>query len=47
MWIVYPETKTVAEHTDTGTIRVLGEDDILSAPDLLPGFDLKVSRLFE
>jgi Uma2 family endonuclease len=47
VWVVYPQKKIVAEHTLDGSVRVLGENDLLSAPELLPGFELKVRRLFD
>ncbi|MGQ0562643.1 MAG: Uma2 family endonuclease [Gemmatimonadota bacterium] len=46
-WIVYPTTRTVAEHSAKGEPRMYGPDEVLTAPALLPGFELKVARLFE
>jgi Uma2 family endonuclease len=46
-WIVYPATQTVAEHTGAGDVRVLHANDLLTAPELLPGFELRVARIFE
>jgi Uma2 family endonuclease len=46
-WVVYPATHTVAEHTAAGDVRVWHADDVLTAPDLLPGFELRVGRIFQ
>lgn len=46
-WVVYPKTRSVAEHQTDGGIRIYGVDDVLTAPDLLPGFQLAVARIFE
>ena len=47
VWVVYPQPRTVVEHTLAGATRVLSEEDVLSAPEILPGFELRVRRLFE
>jgi len=31
----------------SGAIRVVGEEQVLEAPELLPGFAVPVARLFE
>lgn len=46
VWVVYPRTRTVAEYTQDGEVRIFGPDDVLGAPTLLPGFELPVSRIF-
>lgn len=47
VWVVYPETETVVEHRLDGSLRILSSDDVLIAPDLLPGFELRIGRIFE
>jgi Uma2 family endonuclease len=47
VWVFYPKRKEVDVHEASGVIRTLGEDEMLEAPELLPGFSIKVSDLFE
>ena len=47
VWIVYPETREVEVWLEAARPQaVLQETDLLEAPDLLPGFALRVSALF-
>jgi Uma2 family endonuclease len=46
VWVVYPLTRTVAEHTSEGDLRIYNAEEVLTAPDLLPGFMLPVARVF-
>ena len=46
VWLVYPEQREVSIHGLSGVKRLQG-DDILEDPELLPGFSVKVSTLFE
>lgn len=46
VWVVYPATHTVAEHSAGGGIRILNPEETLSAPHLLPGFEIPVARMF-
>lgn len=47
VWIVYPETKEIHVLEATGADRLLHLDDIVEAPDLLPGFSVPVAEFFE
>lgn len=47
VWVVYPETRTVAVHESRDAARFLEEDDVLTPGDLLPGLEIEVARLFE
>lgn len=47
VWILNPKKNQVHVFEATGAIRVLDHDQILDAPDLLPGFSVAVSTLFE
>lgn len=47
VWVVYPETKEVQVFEATGADRILRAGDLLDAPELLPGFSIPVSALFE
>ena len=47
VWAVYPEREEVHVFEANGAIRVLTTDQILDAPELLPGFSVPVSALFE
>ncbi len=46
VWIVYPEKRELYIHGLAGVTCRRG-DDLLEEPELLPGFSLKVSSLFE
>jgi Uma2 family endonuclease len=47
VWLVYPQTREVEVwESETGPARVLGDQGVLEAPGLFPGFSLKVSGLF-
>ncbi len=45
VWIVYPDTQTVAVHRASGTIT-LEVGDTLSGGDVLPGFEMPLRALF-
>jgi Uma2 family endonuclease len=47
VWVVYPNTREVHVFREGGVASVLGADDILEAPDLLPRFAVPVGQLFE
>lgn len=47
VWVVYPETREVQIFEASGADRLLRADDTLNAPELLPGFSVPVSALFE
>lgn len=46
VWVVYPEEREVYVHGLAGVVCRRG-DDLLEDPELLPGFSVKVSSLFE
>ena len=46
VWVVQPETRTVDVHRTGQPAVVLGENAVLSAPDVLPGFEYPLSSLF-
>lgn len=46
VWIVYPERREVNVLEASGADRLLREDDIIEAPELLPGFSVKVAEFF-
>lgn len=46
VWNVDPDTRTVTVYQPDHTTRVLGEDETLTADDLLPGFELPLATLF-
>lgn len=45
-WIVYPDQREVEVREPGKPTRTLRATDVLSAPDLVPGFELSVSDLF-
>jgi Uma2 family endonuclease len=47
VWVVYPETQRVRVFRRDGTSFTRGISDSLSLPELLPGWELPVAKLFE
>ncbi len=47
VWVIYPAERKVLAYEPNDQVRVLGEKKNLDAPELLPGFSLPVSQLFE
>jgi len=47
VWVVYPRTHEVVAHTPDGLAQTYGQDNILVAPTILPGFTCIVNTLFE
>jgi Uma2 family endonuclease len=47
VWIVYPDRREVQILEATGTDRLLQNDDLIEAPELLPGFSVPISEFFE
>lgn len=46
VWVCDPATQTVRVHSPSGGVT-LHDDDVLTAPDLMPGFQLRVGALFK
>jgi len=46
VWVVDPERRKVAVFRPDGTLRLLGEEDVLEGEDVLPGFRYQVGELF-
>jgi Uma2 family endonuclease len=46
VWLVYPDDRAVHVFETSKNARVLEGDDLLEAPNLLPGFSVRVSELF-
>jgi Uma2 family endonuclease len=46
VWVVYPKSEKVVVFEASGAERTLHAGDVLEAPDLLPGFSVKVAELF-
>jgi Uma2 family endonuclease len=47
VWYVYPEARTIRVYEAVDRFTELGEDDTLTAGDLLPGFELPIRKWFE
>jgi len=47
VWVVHPIQRTVTVYTEGPIARVLGDGDTLDGGDLLPGFTLAVTEIFE
>jgi Uma2 family endonuclease len=45
VWMLDPAQQTLTVHREH-EVRILGADDVLTGEDLLPGFELPLSRLF-
>lgn len=46
VWVVWPQGRSVMVYT-RDSITELGADDVLTAGDVLPGFEVRVGQLFE
>lgn len=46
VWVVYPNTRTVAVHETQGGARYVGEGEHLDGGDLMPGLQVSVAELF-
>jgi Uma2 family endonuclease len=47
VWIVYPDARELHVLETSGADRILGQGDLLEAPELLPGFSVPLSEFFE
>jgi len=47
VWIVYPDLKQVQILDASGADRLLEHDDVLEAPELLPGFSISIAEFFD
>jgi Uma2 family endonuclease len=47
VWVVDPVRRSVAVHLASGVSEILSEDDHLDGGDLLPGFNVPVTEIFE
>ena len=44
--MVYPDSKRVVMHDAVAAVSIVAEDERLTAPGVLPGFEIPVARLF-
>ena len=47
VWAAYPDTRTIDVHRTDGSITTLYENDILDGGEILPGFAVPVSDVFD
>jgi len=47
VWVVYPDLKQVHVYTDLTSAQILTEPAVLDGGDLIPGFRLSLTELFE
>ncbi len=47
IWLVDPNTRTVTVVRANGERQVLGEKDVLTGEDVVPGFKIRVKKIFE
>jgi len=46
VWVAYPKNRVIVAHTPDNLARTYRADDLLTAPDVLPGFACRVTDLF-
>jgi Uma2 family endonuclease len=46
VWVIYPDSRTVHVHTPDRKSISLAQDEVLTLPDFLPGWELPVSGIF-
>ena len=46
VWAAYPETRTIDVHSADGSITTLTDADTLDGGEILPGFSVAVSDIF-
>ncbi|HEV2689306.1 MAG TPA: Uma2 family endonuclease [Bryobacteraceae bacterium] len=46
VWVVYPEQREINVLEASGADRLLKADDVIEAPELLPGFSARVGEFF-
>jgi Uma2 family endonuclease len=44
--VLYPKTRELIAHTPDGLARTYRDDEVFTAPEVLPGFSCRVSELF-
>ena len=47
VWLVDPATRIISVYRSKVEAELLSGDNVLSAPEIIPGFELKVSELFD
>ena len=47
VWVVYPAARRVIIHCADGSVLSYGGDDVITDEELLPGFSLPLSEIFE
>ena len=47
VWAAYPETRTIDVHSADGSITTLTDSDTLDGGEILPGFSVAVSDIFD
>lgn len=47
VWVLWPVRRSVAVHDQSGLTRELGPEDELDGGEVLPGFSVRVSKLFD
>ena len=47
VWVLNPDTRTVAVYSQDGTVTVLGDGDVLDGGDVMRGFTYNVADIFD
>ena len=47
VWVLYPDSRTVAVHPTGGPVSTLTDADALTGGDVLPGFTCNISEIFD
>ena len=46
VWVLYPDSRTVVVHPESGPMSTLTDADVLDGGDVLPGFTCNISDIF-
>ena len=46
VWVFNPKKRTAAVYSSPSDVRILSEQNTLDGGDVLPGFELELSKLF-
>ena len=47
VWVIYPDTRTVAIHSQDAPVTVLNDTDTLDGQDVLPSFTCNIANIFD
>ena len=47
VWLIYPEQRMVEVYTPDGDVEILFEGDMIDGGEVLPGFSMPVTEVFD